>query len=84
MGGSQHYYDEDGNLHSHEINTLTSRWWCSEGHVFVRRLTPGCPSCDYGSEEWVLQPTILDTRGNGILTLTGNVETLTNKTLHSE
>ena len=56
MGGSRTYYDEDGNQHYHEVNTSTSRWWCSNGHQFVRRSIPRCPSCDHGSESWELLP----------------------------
>lgn len=51
------YYDEDGNVHQHDSNRVTSDYRCSEGHRFIseRKGSP-CPSypknCDFsGGEE---------------------------------
>lgn len=49
------YYDEEGNYHSHNPNTTTRSYKCSEGHVWEVRSTQGCPNpdCDYKYEEQI-------------------------------
>lgn len=44
------YYDEDGKYHSHDPNSNTTNYTCSNGHSFsVSRKSP-CPNCDYGKD----------------------------------
>ncbi len=42
------YYDEDGKLHSHNRNTTTSSYSCSEGHRWSIKIKGRCPNCDFG------------------------------------
>ena len=46
--GSTPYYDEDGNWHNHNPNTLTSRYYCSNDHIWQETYIGNCDSCDYG------------------------------------
>jgi hypothetical protein len=50
MGGSSHFYDEDGQSHYHEVNATTAFYSCSNGHQWATRYKPICPNsdCDYG------------------------------------
>lgn len=41
-GGSQYYYDEDGNYHIHDINRATQRSHCTLGHVNVVEIENKC------------------------------------------
>ncbi len=46
------YYDEDGNWHTHDPNTETKRFVCTNGHVTYQKkyLSPLCHSyqiCDW-------------------------------------
>jgi hypothetical protein len=36
------FYDEDGNYHSHDGNTSTSEWKCSQGHAWTTRESGSC------------------------------------------
>lgn len=40
------YYDGDGNYHSHDPNTKTTKYTCSNGHEWTEEITPKCPTCD--------------------------------------
>lgn len=55
MGGSQQYYDEDGNRHYHEVNRSHGQGHCSEGHVLHWAMSTQCPAegCEYGSPETI-------------------------------
>lgn len=48
--GFQSYYDEEGQLHRHDPNYITTGYYCSEGHAWEERRRNPCPSdqCDYG------------------------------------
>lgn len=54
-GGSQDYYDEDGEHHYHEVNRGKGQAHCSEGHYFKIGKSTQCSAqgCDYGSPESV-------------------------------
>jgi len=50
------YYDEDGKYHSHDANTHTTQYSCSNGHNWSESSTGICPSCDFGKDSkkiWV-------------------------------
>ena len=49
MGWSP-YWDEDGNRHVHNPNTITTGYHCSNGHDWADESKRPCPhpSCDYG------------------------------------
>jgi NAD-dependent SIR2 family protein deacetylase len=47
--GFQTYNDEDGNYHSHNPNTRSASYSCSNGHMFTISGQDKCPSCDYGA-----------------------------------
>jgi hypothetical protein len=36
------FWDEDGNFHSHDINTSTATWRCSQGHTWITRESGKC------------------------------------------
>lgn len=38
------YYDEDGVLHTHDMNTTTTDYICSNGHKFTNKTTGGTHS----------------------------------------
>lgn len=44
------YYDEDGLYHSHDPNTTTRDYSCSNGHKWREKTKHKCPSCDYGKD----------------------------------
>jgi RNA polymerase subunit RPABC4/transcription elongation factor Spt4 len=44
------YYDEDGKYHSHDGNTHTTSYSCSNGHTWAESNTGTCPSCDFGKD----------------------------------
>jgi len=44
------YYDEDGNYHSHDSNTTTTNYSCSNGHQWSESSKGVCPSCDFGKD----------------------------------
>lgn len=48
---SQEYWDEDGRYHSHDPNRHTTRWFCSNGHVWAVNSYPVCPSCGWQFKE---------------------------------
>lgn len=50
MGGSQSFYDEEGNRHHHEVNRRGGIGRCSNGHQLNVDLSTQCqaPGCDYG------------------------------------
>jgi len=43
-------YDEEGVFHSHDPNTCTSYYKCSNGHEFIVQGKPLCPNCEYGKD----------------------------------
>ncbi len=47
------WYDEDGNLHNHDGNTVTSPFHCSEGHYYHTKGHNPCPApgCGWPHEE---------------------------------
>jgi hypothetical protein len=52
------YYDEEGKYHSHDTNTHTTQYSCSNGHNWSESSTGRCPSCDFGKDStkiWVLE-----------------------------
>lgn len=53
MGGSRRYYDEDGQLHYHEVNSSRGQAHCSDGHILVVTRSTKCPApeCDYGTPQ---------------------------------
>lgn len=53
MGGGGRFWDEDGELHSHDPNIVTSGFQCSNGHMWATKRKISClnPACDYGREE---------------------------------
>lgn len=61
MGGTQTYYDEDGQRHHHEINSSVGQGRCSNGHILNITASTKCPApdCDYGHPQRidVLPPT---------------------------
>lgn len=44
------YYDENGKFHSHNWNTLTNVYECSNGHLWETKCNRECPSCDFGRD----------------------------------
>ena len=50
--GWRPFWDEDGKRHSHDPNTVTSYYKCSNGHVWGTKSKVPCPNpdCDYGKE----------------------------------
>ena len=44
------YYDENGRYHSHDSNTHTTHYKCSNGHAWVESSKGICPSCDFGKD----------------------------------
>lgn len=53
LGGYRTYYDEDGNYHHHDPNTILTTYTCSQGHKFGVRKARRCPNpdCDFGNED---------------------------------
>jgi len=49
MGGGAPYWDEDGEYHSHDPNTISTRYSCSRGHVWGKTSKISCPApgCDW-------------------------------------
>ena len=39
------YYDEDGKYHSHDPNTHTTQYCCSNGHRWAEDRKSLCPAC---------------------------------------
>lgn len=50
-GMSSQFYDEQGNRHSHSIDTWQINYWCSNGHSWSRGGRLGCGSCDWATRE---------------------------------
>lgn len=46
----QPFYDEDGIYHSHDLNTQTWNYSCSNGHRWTVSGTSKCPNCNFGGE----------------------------------
>lgn len=46
------FYDEDGQYHSHDGNTRTSSFRCSNGHEWTEYSTGFCPApdCDWNKD----------------------------------
>lgn len=36
------FYDTDGKMHTHDGNTVTTNYTCSEGHEWTERTTGSC------------------------------------------
>lgn len=51
MSGGLPFWDEEGVLHIHDGNWVTTGYQCSNGHNWTTRNHRPCPSCDYGKEE---------------------------------
>lgn len=51
MGGSETYYDEEGQYHHHEVNSSSGQGHCSNRHTLNVVLSTKCqtPGCGYGS-----------------------------------
>lgn len=47
--GFPSFYDEKGVFHSHDPNTITTDYRCSNGHTWVESSKNACPNCSYGS-----------------------------------
>ena len=43
------YYDENGNYHWHDPNTISTEYICSNGHKWSEISQVGCPTCKYES-----------------------------------
>lgn len=39
------YYDEQGKLHHHDMNTCTYGYHCSNGHRWHKSVRKPCPTC---------------------------------------
>lgn len=50
MGGAS-YWDTDGRYHSHDPNTTTTDFRCSQGHEWTEHHKSPCPSCNYGRQQ---------------------------------
>ena len=50
--GFEPFYDEDGNYHRHDPNTITSGYRCSEGHSWTSRRKAACPhkECEWNND----------------------------------
>jgi hypothetical protein len=50
LGGGGPHYDEEGEYHSHDPNTVTSSYSCTNGHRWSTKGKSTCPAkgCDYG------------------------------------
>jgi hypothetical protein len=48
--GFSPYYDEEGKYHSHDPNTSSFWYSCSNGHEWGESSYRACPSCDYATE----------------------------------
>jgi len=50
--GFNPYYDEEGRYHSHDPNTFTGRYKCSNDHEWIEQETTPCPapSCDWNKK----------------------------------
>lgn len=46
--GYHPYYDEDGLYHSHDPNTRTTIFVCSNKHSWIVKSKSPCPNCRYG------------------------------------
>ena len=44
------YYDEDGKYHSHDMNTTSSQYTCSNGHAWTK-ISKGSCWCGWGKNE---------------------------------
>jgi hypothetical protein len=44
------YYDEQGVFHSHDMNTNTTHYSCSNGHHFYISNIGRCLGCDFGKD----------------------------------
>lgn len=47
--GSQRFYDEQDKFHIHDLNTITTVYRCSNGHVFKIEEKKKCPTC---GDDW--------------------------------
>lgn len=51
IGGAETYWDERGDVHIHDPNTVTKKYHCSLGHTWAEKnKARACPTCD-GDEE---------------------------------
>lgn len=48
------YYDEAGVYHSHDYNTSSCGYECSNGHRFTIHSKLSCPSCDFGGDKKIV------------------------------
>jgi hypothetical protein len=39
------YYDEDGEFHNHDPNTITTNYSCSNGHIWSEKTKSKCMTC---------------------------------------
>jgi hypothetical protein len=49
--GCPTWYDEEGNMHHHDMNKTSSIYSCSMGHEYQINSMSKCPSCDFGNQE---------------------------------
>lgn len=74
--GYTSYYDEDGIYHSHDPNSSTTNYSCSNGHCFSVSKKNNCPNCNYGKDYekiHIQESSILNENivfGNGTITFT--------------
>lgn len=47
IGGGGEYWDEEGEYHSHNPNTITTSYRCSKGHKWQIEKRRECPAGDY-------------------------------------
>lgn len=48
----QPYYDEEGVYHSHDGNSHSTTYHCSNGHNIYVSQTGTCPNCDFGKDSY--------------------------------
>lgn len=51
---SSNYFDEEGVMHNHNPNKITSTYQCSNGHRWTEDGYENCKNCDYGHAEKVV------------------------------
>lgn len=48
---SQDYFDEDGERHSHDLNSQTGEYSCNRGHRWFETRYPKCRQCGWVAGE---------------------------------
>ena len=45
------FYDKEGNYHFHSLNTISTSYYCSNGHKWVEESRDACRSCNFNHEQ---------------------------------